>query len=530
MRSSIVGTSLTRVSSLATASNIGMHTRSPPGILTRPCQPARLTKPPRQSAVRSFSSSSIMDDDNVYSPPPSPTTTSTPRPLRRRPLYVSATRQHVGKTTTSLALVSGLQKRVGKIGFLKPVGQQSLYVKEQSGVVVDQQAVSVEQARNPQCPIIACDKDAVLIKQHFQLHHLHYSDMSPVLIPKGYTKDYINGKITQNDQRLLIHQAHEQIAASSDVVLCEGTGHVAVGSVVDASNAQVASWLGARMVLVANAGLGQCLDELELNRVFCQHFGVEIAGVIINKVLPEKYDQTQYYLTKALQHERWGQVPLLGLIPDRPFLGCPAIADLERLFRGSTLVSGHEHRYRHYTVQEINLVATSLEEFLRTVRQPSHDRTLYVSHASRNDILLGFLMEAQQRQKRQWTNSNSSSSGGEAEDDASSRPPWEAAMIVTGVDETPVSQHVLEMIAQHNQSTALHGAEALPPILLVPKSTAAVMDELHRYTPKLNFEDNHRVETAISHYENYIDFELLLERLTMEQPDGEPHGEKQQES
>lgn len=161
------------------------------------------------------------------------------------------------------------------------------------------------------------------------------------------------------------------------------------------------------------------LDELELNKVFCDKYGVDIAGVIINKVIPEKYEQTKHYLSKALR-ERWGDVPLLGLIPDRPFLGCPAIADLERLFPQSTLISGADHRFRHYTVNEVNLVATSLEVFLHNVQHVDSNRTLYVTHASRNDILLGFLMEAQQRGSS-----------------------WEAAMIVTGCGDHRKFYHVL---------------------------------------------------------------------------------------
>lgn len=38
----------------------------------------------------------------------------------QRPIFVAATRQHVGKTTVSLALLSGLQKRYEKVGFVKP--------------------------------------------------------------------------------------------------------------------------------------------------------------------------------------------------------------------------------------------------------------------------------------------------------------------------------------------------------------------------------------------------------------------------
>ena len=48
-------------------------------------------------------------------------------------IFVAATRQHVGKTTVSLALMSGLQKRFNKVGFLKPVGQQHLPVRDESG-------------------------------------------------------------------------------------------------------------------------------------------------------------------------------------------------------------------------------------------------------------------------------------------------------------------------------------------------------------------------------------------------------------
>jgi hypothetical protein len=54
------------------------------------------------------------------------------------------------------------------------------------------------------------------------------------------------------------------------------------------------------------------------------------------------------------------------------------------------------------------------------------------------------------------------------------------------------------------------------------------MMELHKYTPKLNFEDGHRVDTAISHYEEYIDFDLLLERLALDKNDN--HHQQQQAS
>lgn len=77
--------------------------------------------------------------------------------------------------------------------------------------------------------------------------------------------------------------------------------------------------VGADMVLVCNGGLGSAFDELELNRVLCLHHNVRLAGVILNKVRLDKYEQTKDYMSRALM-QQWG-VPLLGCIPDRPFLG-----------------------------------------------------------------------------------------------------------------------------------------------------------------------------------------------------------------
>ena len=136
----------------------------------------------------------------------------------QRPIFIAATRQHVGKTTTSLAIMSGLQKRYGKVGFVKPVGQQHVEVKSGQS---DQ--------------TLRVDKDVCLVKEHFKLDHIDYDAMSPVIIPSGYTKRYVDGEIAISDQVNDILNAMDHVTQRSDVVLCEGTGHCAVGSIVGTS-------------------------------------------------------------------------------------------------------------------------------------------------------------------------------------------------------------------------------------------------------------------------------------------------------
>ena len=55
-----------------------------------------------------------------------------PALIRKQPraaVYVAATRQHVGKTSTCLGLLQGLSSRMERIGFFKPVGQESVVVE-----------------------------------------------------------------------------------------------------------------------------------------------------------------------------------------------------------------------------------------------------------------------------------------------------------------------------------------------------------------------------------------------------------------
>jgi AAA domain len=88
--------------------------------------------------------------------------------------------------------------------------------------------------------------------------------MSPVIIPSGYTKRYVDGEISFDKQLKDVETAMQHVQGASDVVLCEGTGHCAVGSIVGLNNAKVASILGCDMVLVGTCVyyVHHCWSEL----------------------------------------------------------------------------------------------------------------------------------------------------------------------------------------------------------------------------------------------------------------------------
>ena len=215
-----------------------------------------------------------------------------------KPLFIAATRQHVGKTTCSLAIMSGLQDSLERVGFIKPVGQQHVAV--------------------PGHPTLRVDKDVQLMKEFFGLDHVDYEDMSPVLVPRNYTKRYIDGGgggSLLEEQRARIEASAARVVGASEATVLEGTGHVGVGSIIGVSNAEVAKLVGADVVLVANGGIGSAFDELEMNRIMLKDQGVRVRGVILNKVQPDKVDMVRVRAGKGCEHPNFkgsylGRFPL----------------------------------------------------------------------------------------------------------------------------------------------------------------------------------------------------------------------------
>ena len=226
-------------------------------------------------------------------------------------LFVAATRQHVGKSTTSLGLIAALLRRMPreKVAFMKPVGQLPSSNPAKAGGFVN--------------------KDCKLAKEFFGLS-CEYEDMSPVLVPRGYTRDFIDGKVRVEEQEAAILSAWERLGERHSHVVVEGTGHMGVGSIVGLDNARVAALLGLDVVLVCEGGLGSAFDELCLNIAMCRQAGATVRAAIVNKVIPEKIPMLRDYFTRAL--EPLG-VPLAGLVPRDSFLSCPSMMDFSKVRR-----------------------------------------------------------------------------------------------------------------------------------------------------------------------------------------------------
>ncbi len=228
-----------------------------------------------------------------------------------RQLFLAATGQNRGKTTASLGLLDGFRRRGYRTGFTKPVGQRT--------VVVDGEP---------------CDEDAELMRRVFGLPEPS-AVMSPVHIPRGFTKRYIAGSVIENlEAPILAAQRH---FADHDILLIEGTGHAGVGAVVGLSNARVASMLRAPAVIVSEGGVGRPIDEIVLNVSHFEAHGVPVAGAVVNKVRVDEQPGIARTLERGLaQHG----IPLLGVLPYRPILSNPTLDMVLRGVRGRIICPG----------------------------------------------------------------------------------------------------------------------------------------------------------------------------------------------
>jgi len=279
-------------------------------------------------------------------------------------IFVAASRQDEGKTTTALGLFAALSRRLGRIGFIKPVGQRFVEVE---GKRIDEDTVLIDQTFGVKVPLEA---------------------MSPIAVEPDFTRRYIE---EANHDFLVrrIQNSFDRAAWEKDFVIIEGTGHAGVGSVFDLSNARVASLLGCKVLMVTEGGIGKPIDEIALNKALFDKEGVEMVGAILNKVHPDKFGYIKEFARRGLG--RLG-IDLLGVIPAESLLANATLGQICRTVKGTFLNGVTESRRRVSKVVIGAMSSTHVMDYF----DPG---TLVVTPGDREDILMAALSTGALTQK-----------------------------------------------------------------------------------------------------------------------------------
>jgi BioD-like phosphotransacetylase family protein len=273
--------------------------------------------------------------------------TTTPR------VFIAATRQNDGKTTASLGLIAALQKHFPRVGYIKPVGQRFVEIEEQK---IDEDSVLMDAVYSMNCPLV---------------------DMSPIAVEPDFTRKYLQA--ANNDALVKkIQKAFDRVAWEKDFVLCEGSGHAGVGSVFDLSNAQVAKTLGCKVIIVTQGGIGKPIDEVSLNQALFEKEGVEIIGVILNKVLGEKVDYVTDFARRGLKRKG---LDLLGVLPYEQTLCNPSLDLIREELKAELL---NTPPTLHSLVEDVVVGAMSAQNVMKFFKRG----VLLITPGDREDIIL----------------------------------------------------------------------------------------------------------------------------------------------
>ncbi len=360
-------------------------------------------------------------------------------------VFVAATRQNDGKTMVSLGMFNEFCKRYSKVAYMKPVGQQYR--------IIDGEKI---------------DKDAVLMQQTYNLTD-KLSDMSPIAVPRGFTSKYIR----EGDRNTLVERvsnSYQRLSDGKNFVLIEGTGHAGVGSVFDMSNADTAKLLGAKVVIVTLGGIGRPIDEIMLNKAVFESKGVELLGVIINKVNPQKIETVRNIVSHGLK--RFG-IRLFGVVPLVQNLSRPSVAELVEDLDGE-LLSGND-----------KTMGNTVGKFIIGDMQPHAavetftDNTLLIVPGNRDGIIVTALYESLLDAQKKCN---------------------VAGMVFTDGTRPPLK--IMRLINRSNI-----------PVMLVNGDSFSVATKINNSIFKLRAEETEKIQISQSLVEEHVDIDQICELL-----------------
>ena len=271
-----------------------------------------------------------------------------------RKVFIAATGMNSGKTTTSLSLMHMAQKKYAKVGFIKPIGPKPATY---AGRVAD--------------------KDAILMARTFGLED-DLPLMSPFVLGQGDTRRIMDGELSREQISQQVFDAIAELDKKNDFLIIEGAGHTGVGSVFGCNNARIASETKAPVLMVTGGGLGNVVDAVHMNLALFEKQQATVKALLVNKIIPEKRDQTLKYLTQAFDASG---IKVVGGFNYHPILANPTLRRLSNVLDIELHGSEEDAQRIVHTVQIGAASAQRVAELLK-------DSSLVIVNSSRDELLV----------------------------------------------------------------------------------------------------------------------------------------------
>jgi len=211
------------------------------------------------------------------------------KPLR---IFIAGDRSSVGKSSVCLGMIGSLLRKGYQpedLAYIKPATQ----------------------SESTQMIQLFCEK-----------HCISCVPIGPIVYYRGFTRAFLAGETLASHELLdQAGKAVDRVSRGKKVVLVDGVGFPAVGSICGTDNASVLKACGypvsgterepMGVVLIGGSGVGAAVDAFNLNATYFSNASVPVLGAIFNKLAPDGFyslDQcreqvSMYFNTNEIQQQ-----------------------------------------------------------------------------------------------------------------------------------------------------------------------------------------------------------------------------------
>ena len=249
-------------------------------------------------------------------PPPDRKRKIVVSPVLRRDalrIFVAGDRANVGKTSVCLGLLGSLVAMgydPSSIAYIKPATQ---------------------------------DESKQLLQIYCEKVGIQCVPIGPIVFYKGFTRAFLAGEAESSVEMLnKVTAAVKELVVGKRVVIIDGVGYPAVGSICGVDNASVALACGYSedralgVILVGPSGVGHAVDSFNLNSNYFDAKRVPVMGAIFNKLSLDGYyslESCRDQVSSYFQQYQSGRTAF-GFLPLFPELGGEDAMDhLDDFFR-----------------------------------------------------------------------------------------------------------------------------------------------------------------------------------------------------
>ena len=224
-------------------------------------------------------------------------------------LYIATTAPRSGKSVVVLGIMELLSRRIGKLGFFRPI------------------------IRRTEIP----DNDIELVRSRYGLPFSYESlyamtdEEARVLVTAGNIEGLL--------ERIFVR--YKELERQCDFVACEGTDLSGMSAAFEFEvNARIASQIGAPLVIVTNGhekSVGDMIGLVRLAQDMSEGEGCTILATVVNRVLPDQREEMARQLASSPELKN----PVY-VLPEEEDLGKPTVGEIAAAL-GISVSTAHNH-------------------------------------------------------------------------------------------------------------------------------------------------------------------------------------------